>query len=65
MTEKMIPLHVEKMKDEPGHLETQSADVGMALGVESVNKSRVLRKMDLRIMPVLTILYLFAFLDRG
>ena len=53
------------MKDEPGHLETQSADVGMALGVESVNKSRVLRKMDLRIMPVLTILYLFAFLDRG
>jgi hypothetical protein len=65
MTDKMVPLHVEKLKDEPGHLETQPGEVGMALGVDSVNKSKILRKMDLRIMPVLTILYLFAFLDRG
>ncbi|KAK5443531.1 hypothetical protein LTS15_010676 [Exophiala xenobiotica] len=65
MTHKMVPLHVEKMKDEPGHLETQPREVGMALGMESVDKSKILRKMDLRIIPVLTILYLFAFLDRG
>ncbi|KAL4895722.1 major facilitator superfamily domain-containing protein [Aspergillus ambiguus] len=28
-------------------------------------EKRLLRKMDLRIMPILSILYLFAFLDRG
>ncbi|KAJ0412951.1 major facilitator superfamily domain-containing protein [Aspergillus carlsbadensis] len=29
------------------------------------NEKRLLRKMDLHIMPMLTVLYLFAFLDRG
>ena len=30
----------------------------------SINESRILRKIDLRVVPVLCILYLLAFLDR-
>lgn len=36
-----------------------------AVDISSVDKAKVLRKMDLRIIPVVTILYLFSFLDRG
>lgn len=30
----------------------------------SVNERRLLRKMDLRVIPVLSVLYVLAFLDR-
>jgi hypothetical protein len=30
-----------------------------------VDKNKVLRKMDLRLVPMLTLLYLLSFLDRG
>lgn len=36
-----------------------------AVDISGVNKAKVLRKMDLRIIPIVTILYLFSFLDRG
>lgn len=32
---------------------------------EHIDEKKVLRKMDLHLMPMLTLLYLFAFLDRG
>lgn len=36
-----------------------------ALDISRVDKAKVLRKMDLRIIPIVTVLYLFSFLDRG
>ncbi|GKZ26503.1 hypothetical protein AbraIFM66951_002584 [Aspergillus brasiliensis] len=33
--------------------------------LEHINERKLLRKMDLHIMPMLTLLYLFSFLDRG
>lgn len=30
-----------------------------------VDERKILRKMDLRLLPILTILYLMSFLDRG
>lgn len=36
-----------------------------AVTFSPAQEKKLLRKMDLRIMPILSILYLFAFLDRG
>jgi hypothetical protein len=36
-----------------------------AMDVSNVDKAKILRKMDLRIIPMVTVLYLFSFLDRG
>lgn len=35
------------------------------LDFSGVDKDKVLRKMDYRLIPVLTVLYLLSFLDRG
>lgn len=35
------------------------------LGFEDVDEAAVLRKMDIRLIPMLSMLYLLAFLDRG
>ena len=34
-------------------------------GFEDVDEAAVLRKMDIRLIPMLSLLYLLAFLDRG
>jgi hypothetical protein len=31
----------------------------------TIDKKKVLRKMDIRLIPIVTVLYLFSFLDRG
>lgn len=56
---------------EPG-LVTNSAPVknegqwdGVDADFSSVNKDVVLRKMDWRLIPILALLYLMSFLDRG
>lgn len=36
-----------------------------AVDISGVDKAKVLRKMDLRLIPIVTVLYLFSFLDRG
>jgi hypothetical protein len=36
-----------------------------SLGFEGVDEKTVLRKMDIRLIPMLSALYLLAFLDRG
>lgn len=33
--------------------------------ISNVDKAKVLRKMNLRIIPIVAILYMFSFLDRG
>ncbi len=63
--EKPSPLHIENMNGVKGFLESTPKDIEAIVEFESVNKTKTLRRIDLRIMPVLTILYLFSFLDRG
>ncbi|KAJ4985202.1 major facilitator superfamily transporter [Stagonosporopsis vannaccii] len=36
-----------------------------ALDQSAIEKARILRKLDIRIIPIMTVLYLFSFLDRG
>jgi hypothetical protein len=38
---------------------------GTGVDFSHIDQKKVLRKMDLHIMPMLTILYLLSFLDRG
>jgi hypothetical protein len=42
-----------------------NADLEIIDALSPTDEKRLLRKMDLHIMPMLTVLYLFAFLDRG
>lgn len=56
---------------EPGSV-TNSAPVknegqwdGVDADFSNVNKDVVLRKMDWRLIPILALLYLMSFLDRG
>ena len=34
-------------------------------GFEDVDKTKALRKMDFHLMPILAVLYLLSFMDRG
>jgi len=36
-----------------------------ALDFSGIDEKKVLRKMDLRLIPILAVLYLLSFLDRG
>ena len=38
---------------------------GAEVDFSSVDEKKVLRKMDMRLIPVLAVLYLLSFLDRG
>jgi len=38
---------------------------GNDVDFSGVDEARVLRKMDIRLIPVLAVLYLLSFLDRG
>ena len=53
-----VPLHLRKR-----HAILQETD-GTA-DLDPINAKRALRKMDLHLMPILTLLYLLSFLDRG
>ena len=48
-----------------GEIPAAPHDAHGAHDISVVNKAEVLRKLDLRILPVVTILYLAAFIDRG
>jgi hypothetical protein len=51
--------NVEKISNSLGELEAQSGEL------EEKESARVLRKVDLRLVPILTLLYLVAFIDRS
>ena len=51
--------NVEKISNSSGELEAQSGEL------EEKESARVLRKVDLRLVPILTLLYLVAFIDRS
>jgi hypothetical protein len=38
---------------------------GAATSFSDIDEKRILRKMDLKLLPILTVLYLMSFLDRG
>jgi hypothetical protein len=58
---------VEKQYDAtmPDHGAKDSDEIGRQLdGVDPVYEAKIVRKLDLYIIPVVMLLYLFSFLDR-
>lgn len=56
--------------DQFAHQEVQAKSVARhtsssVTGVTTAEFNRILRKVDLRVIPVLAVLYLLSFLDRG
>ena len=51
-----------KLKEQIADTESGSLDPAV---FEGVDENAVLRKMDIRLIPMLSALYLLAFLDRG
>ena len=44
---------------------SDSNELGAPPDFSGIDKDKVLRKMDIRLIPMLAILYLLSFLDRG
>ena len=60
------PKHLEDaMAAELSQKDDTSPPLQYAPDLSNINKAKVIRKMDIRIIPVVTVLYLFSFLDRG
>lgn len=56
--------HVEKTIEHENLPDKESGIVSLQ-EFASIDEAAVLRKMDLRLIPMLSVLYLLAFLDRG
>jgi hypothetical protein len=57
---------MDMQKHELMHTESASGEAPNDGSIAStIDKQKVLRKMDLRLIPIVTVLYLFSFLDRG
>lgn len=61
----MATTNDEKRELEHGELEKNQLDLSSSIVYDSVETKRILRKIDKRLLPVLTLLYLLSFLDRG
>lgn len=59
------PKHVEDADLREVFKDDSTPPSNHAIDISGVEKAKVLRKMDLRIIPIVTVLYLFSFLDRG
>ena len=66
--EKASPIHYEYGSKTPTadevHVLTSSPQVTLE-SFAHLDKDKILRKMDFRLIPILTVLYLLSFLDRG
>jgi hypothetical protein len=51
--------------DEKGTLEARSLDDDPPRALSPKDEKRLWRKVDLRLMPILSAMYLLAFMDRG
>jgi hypothetical protein len=49
----------------PTDRDSNSAEGDIDIDFSGVDEAKTLRKMDIRLIPVLAVLYLLAFLDRG
>lgn len=55
--------YVETQQDNPRDSDT--AVENSMLRIDPTESKRILRKVDLRVIPILAILYFLSFLDRG
>ncbi|KFY97984.1 hypothetical protein V500_01838 [Pseudogymnoascus sp. VKM F-4518 (FW-2643)] len=72
-----VPIHEEKIVDDITHLDDSHTSTdsdhktdgngcaGVGVDFSQVDEAKTLRKMDIRLIPALTVLYLLSFLDRG
>ncbi|KFX97714.1 hypothetical protein O988_04712 [Pseudogymnoascus sp. VKM F-3808] len=72
-----VPVHEDKTANEithlddfhtsthSGHKTDRDGSSGVGVDVSQVDEVKTLRKMDIRLIPVLTVLYLLSFMDRG
>lgn len=59
-------MRTEKQSKRRNGIQTVCRDINHVEGnLDHIDERKLLRKMDLRLMPMLTLLYLFSFLDRG
>ncbi|KFY96776.1 hypothetical protein V498_02474, partial [Pseudogymnoascus sp. VKM F-4517 (FW-2822)] len=67
MSEKEEPIPVDEFefKEAKDSEKTASLDEHAAIVYDEVESKRILRKVDQRLLPCLTLLYLLSFLDRG
>ncbi|KAJ2932770.1 hypothetical protein H1R20_g4327, partial [Candolleomyces eurysporus] len=56
---------VAKITTPAGHDDEASCYPGIDLDVSAINEKNLMWKVDLHVLPWLTIIYLFSFLDRG
>lgn len=72
-----VPVHEGKTANDITHLDefhtlTHSGDKtdrdgpsAVGVDISQVDEAKTLRKMDIRLIPILTVLYLLSFMDRG
>lgn len=65
MSEKMIEQGPELLQSERKGLASDLEGTGEVLDFSNIDEKKVLRKMDIRLIPMLALLYLLSFLDRG
>lgn len=53
------------MDDERKQSFSKDGDMEIAIAESKTTEARILRKLDVRLIPMLAILYLMSFLDRG
>jgi hypothetical protein len=61
--EKQRDMLVERL--EHGQLDKETGDTLPSVSYDKIETRKILRKVDKRLLPVLTLLYLLSFLDRG
>lgn len=59
------PSHLGEVTDKHGSVVDSELQAGSSNGLTPAEQKRVLRKMDMRLIPMLVALYLMSFLDRG
>ena len=63
--ERAIPVDQFEFKEENDSEKAASSNEQATIVYDEVEAKRILRKVDLRLLPCLTLLYLLSFLDRG
>ncbi|KAI9728074.1 MAG: hypothetical protein M1834_007790 [Cirrosporium novae-zelandiae] len=63
-TSNKVPRDLEKRSVSPGPSAT-SQDIENVEGISNINEKSLLRKLDLKLLPAVTVLYLLSFLDRS
>ena len=65
MSEKAIGQEPGLFQSDKNGLSSDVEGTGEELDFSNIDEKKVLRKMDIRLIPMLALLYLLSFLDRG